>query len=123
MVVSRPSLSRSAAVVAVVALALLTLVGCSGDSVQRKISASLVDGNPGFVPETLSVDKGDEVDLTVTNTTDKTHGFEIQGYGITELIDPTAPPVHVKFTASKGGTFRIFCQLHEKHQTATLVVA
>lgn len=107
---------------AVVAISLLALVGCSGESAHRKISAALVDGNPGFLPKTITVHKDDKVDLVVSNTTDKTHGFRIEGYGITRLIDPTAPPVHVKFSASRGGTFRIYCQLHEKHQTATLVV-
>jgi len=106
-----------------VAVALVTLVGCVGQSAHRTISATIVDGKPGFSPDVVSVHKGDHVDLTVRNTTDKTHGFEIEGYRVTRLIDPTAPTVHVKFTAHQGGTFRIFCQLHEKHQTATLVVA
>jgi len=102
---------------------MLALVGCVGQAAPRTIAATIVDGKPGFSPDKVSVHKGDHVDLVVTNTTDKTHGFDIEGYHITRLIDPTAPPVHVKFVASQGGTFRIFCQLHDKHQTATLVVA
>ncbi len=102
---------------------MLALVGCVGQPAHRTIAATIVDGKPGFSPATVNVRKGDHVDLVVRNTTDKTHGFEIEGYKITRLIDPTAPPVHVKFTAHQGGTFRIFCQLHQTHQTATLVVA
>jgi len=104
-------------------VAVLALVGCVGQPAHRTIAATIVDGKPGFRPDTVNVRKGDHVDLLVRNTTDKTHGFDIEGYGITRLIDPTAPPMHVKFVASQGGTFRIFCQLHPKHQTATLVVA
>lgn len=118
-VTNRSSLLRAMAGMAV---ALLALAGCASGSASRSISASIVNGNPGFSPQTVSVHKGDKVDLVVSNATDKTHGFAIEGYKIARLIDPTAPPVHVKFTASLAGTFRIYCQLHEKHQTATLVV-
>ncbi len=102
---------------------MVALAGCVGQSATRTISATIVDGKPGFSPDVVSVHKGDHVDLVVKNTTDKTHGFTIEGYKITRLIDPTAPPLHVKFVAHQGGTFRILCQLHDTHQTATLVVA
>jgi len=107
---------------AVVTISLLALAGCSGESVDPKITIATVDGKPGFAPRTITVHTDDKVDLVVTNRTDKTHGFRIEGYGITKLVDPTAPPEHVKFTAYRGGTFRIMCQLHEAHQTATLIV-
>ncbi|MGI9021657.1 MAG: cupredoxin domain-containing protein [Acidimicrobiales bacterium] len=107
---------------AVAAVSILALVGCSGSNVNPAIDIATVDGRPGFVPPTITVETDDKVDLKVTNATDKTHGFRIEGYGITRLVDPTAPPEQVKFTAYRGGTFRIMCQLHEAHQTATLVV-
>jgi len=114
--------SRLRRTVAVGAVSLLALAGCSGESVEPAISIAVVDGKPDFSPKTVTVDTDDTVDLSVTNTTDKTHGFRIEGYGITRLVDPTAPPEHVKFTAYRGGIFRIMCQLHEAHQTATLIV-
>ncbi len=120
-----PDLNRSRLrrTLAGVAIAVVALVGCVGQSTNRTIAATVVDGKPGFSPPTVNVHKGDHVDLVVTNTTDKTHGFAIEGYHVTRLIDPTAPAVHVKFVAHQAGTFRIFCQLHQTHQTATLVVA
>jgi nitrosocyanin len=119
-VVNSSRLRRSVAGAAVAALA---LAGCSGGTAHKTIAATIVNGAPGFSPGTVNVHKNDKVDLVVKNTTDKTHGFSIEGYHITRLVDPTAPPLHVKFTASQAGTFRIFCQLHPKHQAATLVVA
>ena len=116
---NRSRLRRTAAVVTV---ALLAVVGCAGESVNRTITVGPVDGAPGFVPDQITVHKDDEVRLVVNNITDKTHGFRIEGYGITELSDPTAPPLQVKFEASRGGTFRIMCHLHETHQTGTLIV-
>ncbi|HEX3393979.1 MAG TPA: cupredoxin domain-containing protein [Acidimicrobiales bacterium] len=114
--------SRLRRTVAGAALAALALAGCSGQTSHSAIAASIVNGKAGFTPHTISVHKNDKVDLLVTNTTDKTHGFDIEGYHISRVIDPTAPPVHVKFTASQAGTFRIFCHLHPTHQTATLFV-
>ena len=115
----RSRLRRTAAVVAV---SLLGLAGCAGESVDRTITVASVDGAPGLVPDEITVHKDDEVLLVVKNTTDKTHGFRIEGYGITELSDPTAPPLEVEFEATRGGTFRIMCHLHETHQTGTLIV-
>ncbi|MBA3268517.1 MAG: cupredoxin domain-containing protein [Acidimicrobiia bacterium] len=120
MATDNPTRLRRAAAVA--GISLLALVGCAGESVDSTITIATVDGKPGFRPDEITVHKNDEVDLTVTNVTDKTHGFRIEGYGITRLSDPTAPPERVKFSASRGGTFRIMCQLHEKHQTGTLIV-
>ncbi|MFN2608205.1 MAG: cupredoxin domain-containing protein [Acidimicrobiales bacterium] len=101
----------------------LVLAGCAGGQTEHHtITAALVQGKAGFDPATVTVHHGDTVDFTVLNTTDKTHGFSIQGYGITKLSDPSAGPLHVRFTAGKAGTYKIFCQLHPTHQTATLTV-
>ena len=78
-------------------------------------------GAAGFAPSTITVDKGDHVVLTVGNSTAKTHGFTIDGYGIQEEV-AAHTPAKVELTASKAGTFRIRCQLHPAHQIATLVV-
>lgn len=104
------------------AVALLAVAGCGGKTDRAAINVAVVNGKPGFVPPTISVHAGDKVDLTVRNSTDKTHGFRIEGYGVTKLSDPTAPPLHVRFTADRPGVFKIMCQLHPAHQTATLVV-
>ena len=113
---------RRRRMMAVGAVSALALAGCAGGNANPAIDIATVDGQAGFVPPTITVETDDKVDLRVTNTTDSTHGFRIEGYGITRLVDPTAPPEQVKFTAYRGGTFRIMCQLHEAHQTATLVV-
>ncbi|MDQ6910449.1 MAG: cupredoxin domain-containing protein [Actinomycetota bacterium] len=98
-------------------------VGCSGDTTDRRtINAAAVNGKPGFAPEVVQVKKGDEVDLTVGNTTDKTHGFSIDGYGVKATTVDPGKPIHVKFTANKTGTYKVFCQLHPAHQSATFQV-
>jgi nitrosocyanin len=114
--------TRSWARLAAVAAVVTALAGCAGQTDHDAIRVAMVEGKPGFAPATVTVHKGDSVDLTVRNVTDKTHGFSVAGYGIHRLSDPTAPPMHVRFSADRVGTFKVFCQLHPAHQTATLVV-
>ncbi|HUP70404.1 MAG TPA: cupredoxin domain-containing protein [Acidimicrobiales bacterium] len=101
----------------------LVLTGCTGGSPtsRRQISAVTVGSAAGFEPATVTVDKDDDVVLSVGNSTTRAHGFSIEGYGIREEVESNTP-IQVKFKSTKPGTFKIFCQLHETHQVATLVV-
>jgi len=104
------------------AIALVVALGaCGQGTTTRAIKAASVGGKPGFTPSTVTVDKGDKIKLAVGNTTAKTHGFSIQGYGVKKEV-PAGATVNVVFQADKPGTYRIFCQLHPAHQIATLVV-
>jgi nitrosocyanin len=112
-------LRTSGGVIAALALS-LTLAACS--TTERKpIAATFVGNGAGFVPEVTTVDKENTVIMRVGNGTDRPHGFTIEGYGIRRTVDPNQT-VQVKFRASRAGTFKIFCQLHPTHQTATLRV-
>jgi nitrosocyanin len=105
------------------AIGVLVLVGCGNSTTDRRtINAAAVNGKPGFTPQVIEVHKGDKVDLTVGNTTDKTHGFSIEGYGVKATTVEPGKPTHVKFTANKTGTYKVFCQLHPAHQFATFQV-
>ena len=73
-----------------------------------------------FEPPTVTVDKDDNVTLAIANPTTSVHGFSIEGYGIQDEIPPGG--AEKKFQATHPGTFKIYCQLHETHQVATLVV-
>lgn len=102
-------------------VAALASAGCSS-TVERSIVAATVDSAPGFAPRVITVDKGEEVVLTVGNSTSGAHGFAVEGYGILEEVE-AGRPIEVKFVANKGGTFKVYCQLHkDTHQPATLVV-
>ena len=80
-----------------------------------------VGSGAGFDPTEITVDKDDNVILTVGNTSNRVHGFSIEGYGIQRELEPSANQ-ELKFKSSKPGTFKIWCQLHETHQIATLIV-
>ncbi|MCA1844120.1 MAG: hypothetical protein LC792_13240, partial [Actinobacteria bacterium] len=78
---------RSRALAALLAGGALLLGGCGSTKTDRaSISAALVGGKAGFAPAALSVDKGDKVVLQVGNTTDKAHGFNIDGYPVKDRV-------------------------------------
>ncbi len=106
---------------ALVALGLV-LPACGGSpTARREIAAVDVAGGAGFAPDAVTVDKDDNVVLNVANSTARIHGFTIEGYGIRREVNP-GPGIEVKFKSTKPGTFKIYCQLHETHQLATLIV-
>jgi nitrosocyanin len=109
------------AVAAVAALALGT--AACGSSTETFTINAVKEGNQpaGFAPRTITVDKSDEVKLKVGNQTTTQHGFSIEGYGVQEVVPP-GQAIDVKFTAGKGGTYKIYCQLHPTHRPATLIV-
>ena len=99
----------------------IVLTGCGGHPTERRqVAAVTVSGGAGFEPTTVTVEKDDNVVLAVGNSTTGPHGFSIEGYGIQEEIAPGG--MEVKFKATHPGTFKIYCQLEENHQVATLVV-
>jgi nitrosocyanin len=100
---------------------IVSLVACGTSTVHRTMAATYVDNGAGFYPATITVDKKDEVIITVGNGTDKTHGFSIEGYPIHKTVDPNQT-IRVKFKAKRAGTFKIYCQLHPTHKTAVLQV-
>lgn len=97
------------------------LAGCSTHPVGRSIAAAPVGDKPGFLPAVIKVAKGEKVRLRVGNNTDKTHGFAIDEFGIKRTVD-THQTINATITATKAGTFRVYCQLHPGHQAAELVV-
>src|SRR5436309_15668135 len=64
-------------------------VACGGGTKTDKLSISdgTVNGKAGFDPASLSTKKGHKVEITVTNTGDKTHGFSINEFGVAKTVD------------------------------------
>jgi plastocyanin len=107
-------------IASVVGLALV-LTGCGGSpTTRRQISVVSGSGGAAFQPEAVTVNKDDNVVLTVRNPTASPHGFSVEGYGIQTEIPPGETEVKIK--ATHPGTFKVYCQLHETHQVATLIV-
>jgi len=62
-----------------------------------------------YTPETITVNKGDKVVLRLESE-DVTHGFYLDGYGVTAEVSPGRPTT-VEFTADRAGKFRYRCSI------------
>jgi plastocyanin len=112
---------RIGALAAVIPLTLL-LVGCAHSNDHVTMSSVSINGATGYSPTTIVASKKDNLIVTVANTTDKTHGFSIQGYK--RIVKTVAPgkTLTIKISLTQAGTFKVYCQLHPAHGTATLIV-
>jgi heme/copper-type cytochrome/quinol oxidase subunit 2 len=84
------------------------------------IIGGTASSGPAYSPEVITVSKDDNVILAVGNPTAVPHGFTVEGYGISTEIPPGGS--EVKIHATHPGTFKIYSQLKEMSQVATLVV-
>ncbi len=81
----------------------------------------LLDGTKIWLPSTLIVQQGDDVELTLINKLDEPHGFKIEDFGIEEIVQPKAQTT-VKFTAAKPGVHGFVCHIHPPHVGGQLLV-
>ena len=100
---------------------LVVLSACGHATQTRTMAIALINGQPGFTPQAVTVDKENRVVMRVNNATNAAHGFTIEGYGPGRVIDGGQSD-ELRFRASRAGTFKIYCQLHPAHQTSTFVV-
>ena len=81
----------------------------------------VLDGTKIWLPSSLMVQQGDEVELTLINKLDDPHGFKIEDFEIEEVVQPKAQ-MTVKFTASKTGAHSYICQMHPPHLGGNILV-
>jgi len=81
----------------------------------------VLDGTKIWLPSSLMVQQGDEVELTLINKLDDPHGFKIEDFEIEEVVQPKAQ-MTVKFTASQTGAHSYICQLHPPHLGGNILV-
>jgi nitrosocyanin len=80
-----------------------------------------LDGTKIWLPSSIMVQQGDEVELTLINKLDDPHGFEIKAFGIEQVIQPKSQ-MTVKFTASQAGAHHYICQMHPPHLGGNILV-
>jgi cytochrome c oxidase subunit 2 len=77
-----------------------------------------------FIPDTITVQEGDHVELKVTST-DVSHGIAISAFGVRESLPPNKE-VTIEFVADKKGSFNFFCSVPcgsgHRGMTGTLIV-
>jgi nitrosocyanin len=109
------------ALAVVVVLLALVATACGVRTSHKSISAAKVGTATGWKGGPIRVKKGDKVVIGVGNTTDKTHGFSIDAFGVKQTVDPTKH-IDAKLTPTAAGHYVIYCQLHPAHLRTELVV-
>ena len=81
----------------------------------------VLDGTKIWLPSSLMVHQGDDVELTLINKLDEPHGFKIADVGIEEVVQPKAQTT-VRFTASQPGAHSYICHIHPPHLGGQMLV-
>ena len=81
----------------------------------------VLDGTKIWLPSSLMVHQGEEVELTLINKLEDPHGFKIAEVGIEEVVQPKAQTT-VKFTASQPGVYSYICHIHPPHIGGQMLV-
>ncbi len=66
------------------------------------------DGYDKFLPSTVTVQKGDKVNIVLNNTDEMDHGFAIDAYGISKTVK-AGETITIEFVADKAGVFEFYC--------------
>ena len=74
-----------------------------------------------WLPSSLIVQEGDEVELTLINKLDLPHGFKLEAFGVEEVVQAKAQAT-VKFTAKAAGLYPYICQMHPPHIGGQILV-
>ena len=94
----------------------------TGDGVKSfTLSAVEIDGTKFWLPSTIIVRRGAQVELTLVNKLDAPHGFEIDGLDVKVEV-PAKGTMKVRFIAKDAGTYAYDCQLHAAHIGGQILV-
>ncbi|MFT5036645.1 MAG: plastocyanin [Candidatus Azotimanducaceae bacterium] len=63
-----------------------------------------------FEPESIEIEQGDRVKLTIVNEDNFDHGFAINALGIDQRL-PANGTIHEEFVARKSGIFQFYCSV------------
>lgn len=94
------------------------------DTSTTKKTFNITGGNFYFVPNKITVNKGDQVTFVMTNA-GGVHNINLDAFGVKSTTIKTAEATSVTFTASKIGSFVYYCSIpghRQKGMWGTLTV-
>jgi nitrosocyanin len=120
---NRCSMQRGWGAIALLLLVLMAQVGTTDAAEVKKFTLInvLLNDTKVWLPSSLIVQAGDEVELTLVNKLDDPHGFKMAEFGIEEVVQGKSQST-VKFTAAKAGVYPFVCQMHPPHIGGQLLV-
>jgi nitrosocyanin len=107
-------------------LTILAFIAFSVTALAEKRQITLVnyetDGVKQWLPGTIIVKKGDDVEITlINNVPSGIHGFFIPDFNVRKEVKKGVKEV-VTFKADKDGLFNMKCHLHPAHVGGQLLV-
>lgn len=90
-------------------------------AVPLQVLTAVVGDKNVFIPSTLVLAAGPSPGISIFNATDKPHGFAIPALGV-EAVIPEQIEQRVDLPTLSPGLYRIHCQLHDAHRSASLLV-
>jgi heme/copper-type cytochrome/quinol oxidase subunit 2 len=81
----------------------------------------IFDGTKIWLPSSLMVQQGEEIELTLINKLDEPHGFKIAAFGVEDIVPPKAQ-MTVRFRASQVGPHPYICHIHPPHIGGQILV-
>ena len=104
-------------------LILVALMGSTEGAEAKKFTLInvLFDGTKVWLPSSIIVQAGDEVEVSLVNKLDEPHGFKIAEFGVEEVVQPKGTST-VKLTSTKPGVYAFVCHLHPPHIGGQLLV-
>jgi len=88
-------------------------------------SFSIVGSDFKFTPNSMTVNKGDTVKITFTNSDENLHNFVLDQFNVRTTPAAANKPQTVQFVADKTGSFEFYCSVGNHRQmgmVGTLVV-
>lgn len=107
-------------------MTILAVLALSFSALAEKRAITLVnyeyEGTKQWLPGTIIVKKGDDVELTlINNVPSGVHGFYIPDFKVRKEVKKGAKDV-VTFKADKEGLFQMKCHMHPAHVGGQLLV-
>jgi plastocyanin len=115
--------SRPRSWLVVLLLVLMLGAGDAAAAAPKKFTLMnvVLDGTKIWLPSSLMVHQGEEVELTLINKLEDPHSFKIADVGIEEVVQPKAQTT-VTFTASQPGAHSYICHIHPPHIGGQILV-
>jgi plastocyanin len=102
-------------------LAVQIVPATAGETKTFTLVNVLIDQTKVWLPSSIAVYEGDEVELILDNKLTAPHGFKLAAYDI-EVVVPPQMKQTVRFTAKHAGANSFICQLHGAHVGGQIVV-
>lgn len=93
----------------------------AGADAAVRFTNKMVGETKTWLPKTLSVGTGETVEVTLVNTLDGPHGFQIEGL-VKPVVVKAKSQKKVTFKAAEAGEHNIKCHMHPAHVAGTLEV-